>query len=158
MTGRASAAPLDAATSALVARIIPAGHPIRTIARIRATVDRDRVARELGLAVEDRPRDPLLGASVGLVRPPAEGVVALLEPDREGRLAAWVARHGEGWAGWYLEAADGLEAASGRAVSAGIGLSGAAAGPFGRSVLVVGGRPGDPHLVLVDRPAGTIAR
>lgn len=148
----------EPATAELLAKLLPAGHECREIARIRATVDRERAASELRLPIEDRLRDPLLGASVGVIRPAGGDAVALLEPDREGRLAARLARHGEQWAGSYVEAAEGLDAVVARAARAAISLSRPAVGPFGRSVLVMGGRPGDPYLILVDRPAGTIGR
>jgi hypothetical protein len=75
-----------------------------------ATVDVDRALAELG-AVLDGParwlaeaRDPLLGASVRR-RDPAPGTgpaLFVLEPDTEGRLAAALARFGEGVAVAYL--------------------------------------------------------
>jgi len=65
-----------------------------------ATVDAGRAAADLGLAVDPRPRDAALGASVVLV-PGLPVPTALLEPDIEGRLAAMLARHGEGPVGLY---------------------------------------------------------
>lgn len=130
--------------------------PTRLVARIWATVDLERAVAQLGLVVERRPDDPLLGASVALARPPTGSWLALLEPLTEGRLAAALARHGEGPAGAYLAVLDGLEAA--RSAPAGRLLSRPADGPFGPSVLVLGGPADGPHLVLVEPGAGTIDR
>jgi hypothetical protein len=102
--------------------------------------------------------DPLLGATVRLVRPTDGDPIAILEPNTEGRLAAALARSGEGPAGQYIVAAGGLGGVVPRAAAAGVSLSREEAGPFGRSVLVLDGLPGGPHLVLVDPPAGTIDR
>jgi hypothetical protein len=132
--------------------------PRRVLARIWATVDRDRVVGELGLPVETLPDDPHLGASVGLLRPPEADPIALLEPNTEGRLALTLARHGEGFVGEYVEAPVGRAQVVAAGVAAGIPLSRPADGPFGPSVLVLGGRTDGPHLVLVLRPAGTIGR
>ena len=130
----------------------------RVLAVIWATVDRDRVVAHLRLPVEPLADDPSLGASVGLVRPAGEHPIAILEPLKEGRLAATLARHGEGPAGEYVEAPVGLDAIRAAATRADIVLGRLADGPFGRSVLVLSGPVGGPHLVLVERPAGTIGR
>jgi hypothetical protein len=130
----------------------------RVLAVIWATVDRDRVVADLRLPVERLADDPFLGASVGLVRPVGQHSVAILEPFTEGRLAATLARHGEGPAGEYVEAPVGLDAIGAGATSADLVLGRPADGPFGRSVLVLGGPVDGPHLVLVERPAGTIGR
>ena len=130
----------------------------RVLAVIWATVDRDRVVADLGVPVEALADDPSLGASVGLVRPAAEHPIAILEPLTEGRLAATLARHGEGSAGEYVEAPVGLDAIRTAAARADLVLGREADGPFGRSVLVLSGPVDGPHLVLVERPAGTIGR
>jgi hypothetical protein len=130
----------------------------RVVAVIWATVDRDRVVADLRLPVEPLVDDPSLGASVGLVRPAGQHPVAILEPFTEGRLAATLARHGEGPAGEYVEAPIGLDALRAAATSADLVLGRPADGPFGRSVIVLGGPVDGPHLVLVERPAGTIGR
>ena len=129
----------------------------RVVAVIWATVDRDRVVTDLQLSVERLADDMLLGASVGLVRPADTDPIAILEQFTEGRIAATLARHGEGPAGEYVEAPFGHDAMKAAAASAGLVLGRQAAGPFGRSVLVLGPVDG-PHLVLVERPAGTIGR
>jgi hypothetical protein len=129
----------------------------RVLAVIWATVDRDRVLADLDLAVERLAEDPHLGASVVLVRP-ADGPIAILEPVTEGRLAATLARHGEGPVGEYVEAPLPLEAIGGAAAAAGLVIGRPADGPFGRSVLVLPSRLGGPLLVLVEPSAGTIRR
>lgn len=74
------------------------------------TVESDRAVGELAVAVDGpaqwvaQERDPLLGASVRRRDPAPPGGVGLfvLEPDTEGRLAAFLARFGEGVAVVYL--------------------------------------------------------
>jgi hypothetical protein len=143
--------------SASAAEAIP-GLRTRLLARIRATVEAERAADELGLATERLPDDPHLGAAVSLVRPAGESPIALVEPITEGRLAATLARHGESEVGAYLEAVDGLDAARSAAVRAGVRLSRPASGPFGASLLVLGGPAAGPHTVLAEPRAGTIGR
>jgi hypothetical protein len=88
-----------------VARDDPALRGARLTAIVWATVELDRAGRELGailgapLAARAAPRDDALGATVRVARPfgPApEPALLLAEPDTEGRLAALLARHGEG--------------------------------------------------------------
>jgi GNAT superfamily N-acetyltransferase len=131
---------------------------IRTapIAVAWATVDLDRAAAATGERTEPRAADPFLGATVLVVRPPDGEALALVEPNTEGRLAASLARWGEGPVGRYIAVPDGLDAAIRTLAAAGITLSSPADGPFGRSALVLDGRVDAPHLVLVDPPAGTI--
>ena len=130
----------------------------RVLAVIWATVDRDRVLADLEVAAIWLADDSHLGASVGLVRRAESDPIAILEPLTEGRLAASLARHGEGPAGEYVEAPIGLEAVGAAAATAGLVVSRPADGPFGRSVIVLSGTVGGPHLVLVERAAGTIGR
>lgn len=137
----------------------------RELAVIWATVDLERVLRDLGLEPTNAAAtvdDPLLGARVlDLGEPvPAAGSavvgrvgprrIVLAEPSTEGRLAAFLARHGEGPAGRYVGVALDLGAIATRAAAAGIALSRPAIGPFGPEVLVLGGRLGSPHLILVE--------
>lgn len=147
-------------------RLLPPGAAAATIALIWATVDVERALAALAeagpaggpLAGEPLRDDPLLGAGGRLVRPPDGDPIALLEPTTEGRLAATLVRSGEGPAGRYAESPVGLDLLAARAVETGIGLGPPADGPFGRAVLVQGGPSHGPHLVLVEPPAGTIAR
>ena len=75
-----------------------------------ATVELDRAAAELasaiGLAGPDAFRagagEPFLGAACRLASPPGGPPVLILEPTTEGRLAAHLARHGEGVAAVYV--------------------------------------------------------
>lgn len=129
------------------------------IAPILATVDLERALRDLGAAAPARPPapDPLLGARVALVEAPGAGRLAVAEPSTEGRLAAFLARHGEGPAGRYVRSLVGLDEVRTRAAAAGIALSRPAIGPFGRSILVLGGPVTGPQLILVD-PAAVPSR
>jgi hypothetical protein len=128
------------------------------LAEIWATVDLDRSLRELGAPGEKLADDPLLGAAIRLVRRTAGPPLALAEPITEGRLAASLARFGEGSAGRYVVAPGALPAAARELAARGVRLSRPAEGPFGVSVLVLGGPVAGPHLVLVDPTAGTIDR
>lgn len=87
------------------AREDPALADARLTAVLWATVELDRAERELGailgapLDPDPAPRDVALGAAVRVARPfgqAPEPALRLLEPDTEGRLAALLARHGEG--------------------------------------------------------------
>ena len=127
------------------------------LATIWATVDLERALRDLGVAV-DGPgvpptiEDPLLGARVALVDT-ALGRLAVAEPSTEGRLAAALARNDEGPTGRYLAVGIALPELAARAAAAGVRLSAPVAGPFGRAVVVLGGRIGDLDLILVPRSA-----
>jgi hypothetical protein len=122
--------------------------PPLLLAELHATVELERAlaargespARAAG-AVEDG----LIGARVVVL---GDGV-ALAEPSTEGRLAAGLARHGEGVHGRYVAAPVALDAVARRAAAAGVRLSRPGAGPFGRQVLVIGRRVEGPHIVLV---------
>jgi hypothetical protein len=109
-------------------------------ARIRAigwaTVDLARAERELGealgLRLEARPhaRERKLGARTWLARPFGDSpALLLMEPDTEGRLAAILARHGEGVAMVVVEADAGTRRL---ALTSGRG---------GRSPRAIGDRP-----------------
>lgn len=131
----------------------------RVLAVIWATVDRDRLLVEAGWApAMALPDDPFLGASVAEVRSATGETIAVVEPATEGRLAATLARHGEGPIGEYVETPIPLDTIGPAAAAAGLVVSRPAAGPFGRSVIVLSGPVSGPHLVLVERSAGTIAR
>jgi hypothetical protein len=132
--------------------------PQQVLAEIWATVDLDRALGELGATGEVLPDDPLLGATIRLIRREAGPPIALAEPNTEGRLAAGLARFGEGPAGRYVTASDRLPAAARDLAARGVRVSRPADGPFGRSVLVLDGPLAGPHLVLVEPAAGTIDR
>jgi hypothetical protein len=85
-----------------------------------ATVELDRAERELGYALGLPPaeaarwvpgtREVALGAAARIGPRLGEGpLLILLEPDTEGRLAATLARHGEGVAAVYVRTAAGTD-------------------------------------------------
>jgi hypothetical protein len=108
----------------------------RPLARGWATVEIDRAAVELadrlrpGAAFEPVERSAALGARCvrGAAVEDVEWIV-LLEPDTEGRLAGYLARHGEGWAATWLAADEGDDRSAAR--------GGMTPGPFGREWLEV---------------------
>ncbi len=141
--------------------------PLRLAGLGWATVELDRAADELGMWLGEAPdpdapdaADPLLGARArvrdagGL---PGDAVL-LLEPSTEGRLAASLARDGEGPAALYLRPAAGLRAWAADARARGVTLSARRIGPLGGSVLVAGGPVAGPHLVIVDTHAARASR
>jgi hypothetical protein len=126
-----------------------------------ATVELERAAEELaeafrGAGLPDPrwspgDRDELLGASSWVshewVEPGAAAatVVVLLEPDTEGRLAATLARFGEGVAATYLAPRpDGPAIDPAR-------LGRRATGPLGAGRLVLARPPWGPNVVVLDR-------
>lgn len=123
-----------------------------------ATVELDRAATELRSTADydvgPVEPDTLLGATARVGRAGGGGPVAvLLEPFTEGRLAAFLARHGEAPAVLYLAPREGgLEAAVGRLAAAGIRTRGGS-GPLGPAALVLGRSADGPHLVLVAVPS-----
>jgi hypothetical protein len=127
-----------------------------TIAVGWATVELGRAARELapllapGAVFIDAPGSVTLGArtQLGRMRGPDDREVwlVLLEPDTEGRLAATLARAGEGWAATWASAASERPTAR---------VSAARPGPLGAERLILGGPIAGPHRLLVE--AGTIA-
>lgn len=136
-----------------------------------ATVELDRAAAELapdlGIAAgafEPAADDAALGACCRLAPaavavPDGRIAVVLLEPSTEGRLAARLARHGEGPAAVWLEPGHGASLATVIADlrAAGIEVGPSRDGPLGPARLVLDGPIWGPHrFLLVDR-AGTIA-
>jgi len=132
----------------------PAGN-VRPFALGWATVDLDRAASKLArdpgfspAAFVDRTGSEALGASCRV----ADGVVpgglslAILEPATEGRLAATLARFGEGPTVVWYRTDEGVpsEASTPRA------------GPFGPEWLVSGAPVHGPHRFLIRPGAGTI--
>ena len=116
-----------------------------------ATVDTERGSAELADYGPFQPAadEAILGAR-SVVGPPGTGNlrVAIVEPNTEGRLAATLARHDEGPAVLWVAGTPQVD----------LLLSTAARGPFGSERLVLGGRLGGRHLIVVERPAGTIDR
>lgn len=89
--------------------------PAGTVAVGWASVELERAGRELAGVVDpgrpfrDAPDSAVLGARclVGWVGPTADALrIVLLEPATEGRLAAHLARYGEGWAARWVVAAE----------------------------------------------------
>jgi len=127
----------------------------RPIALGWATVDFDRaaaeLASELGFAVAEflpTPDSIVLGARcrvAGAVLPGGTRL-AILEPRTEGRLAAALARHGEGPLVTWARSSDG----PGRRPAT------VRAGPFGPERLQPGGPPQGPFLILIEDGPGTI--
>jgi hypothetical protein len=167
------AAPIEASLESALARVAAFLGPVHGMALGWATVDLDRAEPDLGggaAAVggsddarpgEAVPDDVLLGARCRLLPPsPAGPPVVLLEPSTEGRLAASLARHGEGPVVLYLRIpARTLARLRVVAPASGVHCSPSAPGPFGSSVLVLDGPPSGPHLVVTEAaPAGTIGR
>ncbi|HEV8696430.1 MAG TPA: hypothetical protein VGQ89_01960 [Candidatus Limnocylindrales bacterium] len=118
----------------------------RPIGRGWATVELERAAGELadllrrGAAFEPAARSVVLGAQCrrGI---PADGShsILILEPDTEGRLALFLARHGEGWAATWL-GEDGAAPQVGAARGS---------GPLGPESLEPGGPPAGPFRLRV---------
>lgn len=132
------------------------GHVLATI---WATVDLERALGErTALAPEGigpALAEPHLGARVVVAEAPApDGVpLAVAEPTTEGRLAATLARHGEGEVGRYVAVPSPLDEIARAAAAIGIAVSRPADGPFGRSILVLHGPVTGPHLIIVEAPA-----
>ena len=133
---------------------------LERLAEIWATVDLERALREHGRTATEAIAaaaaaivDPHLGARVAVIDAGDGRRLALAEPTTEGRLAATLARSGEGPAGWYLaiRTGDTLEAYRARADGAGLTIGRAETGPFGPSALRLGGPVSGPHLILVER-------
>jgi hypothetical protein len=126
-----------------------------------ATVDLDRAERDLVAAFGSSvpgparavPDDTLLGACCRLATFGVEGhEILLLEPATEGRIAASLARFGEGPIAVYVVVSarrfdDLLRDLRG----AGLVLSAEAAGPFGRQRLVAGGPAWGAHLLIAEQ-------
>lgn len=132
-----------------LARVRAAVQPLREVAGW-ATVDVDRAARSYQRI--DNPsrasinaRDDVLGATVRLIRSTDDLEIALLEPFTEGRLAAALARHGEGVVALYM-LVDAAGPAHARA--AGFVLTAPGTGPFGAERLVLGGPRWGPFIIL----------
>ena len=121
-----------------------------------ATVELDRaaseLARDLGVSTDTfvDARDSLtLGARCRVAADvlPGSLVLVLLEPSTEGRLAATLARFGEGPAVTWYKAEAGID----------VETSGARPGPLGSERLVVGDPVRGPYRLLIGPETGTIA-
>ncbi len=135
----------------------------RLVALGWATVDLERAAAAWpALHWHGVPRDTLVGAR-GLLGDP-EGAdegsdrrrsgrrLLLLEPDAEGRIAATLARHGEGPAALYVGLSPGAIAGSrARLVPLGVRLV-HGAGPFGPEIALTGPPASGPTVVLLRIP------
>ncbi|MES2210984.1 MAG: hypothetical protein V4515_12510 [Chloroflexota bacterium] len=133
-------------------RLRAAAAPLREVPGW-ATIDLDRAQTALSstlgrpLSVSEA-ADDLLGASARHLRLADGQEVVLLEPSTEGRLAAALARHGEGIQVLYLlVGADGLRLAR----DAGFALTDRRPGPFGSERLILGGPRWGPFLILAGR-------
>jgi hypothetical protein len=120
-----------------------------------ATVELERAARELRATPAARwdtaPRDVLLGARCWrLVAGEPGPAMLLLEPDTEGRLAAALARFGEGVAAIYLAASGPDPIPMGGAGRAGGDPARSAGGPLGHARLLSGRPRWGPHVLLLD--------
>jgi hypothetical protein len=116
----------------------------RVVARGWATVDLDRAEEELRALVvvggpfEEATRSELLGARCRRARVADPGAsdgepswLVVLEPDTEGRLAAFLARHDEGWAAtWAVGEEDASQARPGPLGPETLSAGRPASGPF----------------------------
>ena len=136
---------------------------VQAIALGWATVDLDRaavdVAAALGIAADrfvDATESSWLGSRCRVASDVLPGAMslALLEPAREGRLAATLARRGEGPCATWLAMAD-LPSATAALRLDGIVTSVERPGPFGSERLVLDRPVHGPHRLLVEH-AGTI--
>lgn len=141
---------------------LPSSVTGRSVALGWATVDMERAVQELGDALgipahrfAVAPDTRLLGARCRVASGalPGGSSLVVLEPATEGRLAATLARLGEGpSATWLLVPGD---PATGGAPGEAIAASAERDGPLGPERLVLGGPAHGPHRLLV-RPPGTI--
>jgi hypothetical protein len=127
----------------------------RVLALGWATVDLDRaaaeLASELGLAVAEfapAPDSVVLGARCRVASGvlPGGARLAIVEPRTEGRLAAALARHGEGPLVTWARSSDALSRRSGTVRP----------GPFGPESFQPSGPPQGPFLLLIEDEPGTI--
>jgi hypothetical protein len=130
-----------------------AAHPI--VALGWATVDLDavrgRIESDAGFGAFDlAPRDDHLGARAAVHRPgeaSGEPIEVLLEPDTEGRIAASLARHGEGFAAiWFGRPDEEVEPPD--------GFGALADGPLGPARLMLGGPPWALSVLLLESDPG----
>lgn len=152
MTGESERLLGGEALEEALSRLHRAVEPSRTL-RGWATVELDRaeaeVAADLGALgvprVEEVSDEDVLGARCRLLTFATGRGVLLLEPSTEGRLAAALARHGEGYLALYVFVDGG---APERARRAGLVLTAERGGPFGPERLVVTAPRDGPFLIL----------
>ncbi len=131
--------------------------PFGLVALGIATVDTDRFAAEAGWPLSALAVDDTLGAFASRV---VGHPFVLLEPRTEGRLAATLARLGEGPVSLYLRPLGRtLIEARAAVAAAGGGTTTVTEGPFGREWAFRGRSTFGPHLIVVEgsATAGTIA-
>jgi hypothetical protein len=161
--GRIVLEPIDG--GARVPEIVPDA-PLALAAVVWATVELDRAEAELAawlLAADpaagdgDAPPDPLLGARARRRRTIALPGRSLLlaEPTTEGRLAATLARDGEGPCALYLRAGARLDTWAAAARARGVRLSDRRPGPLGPAVLLADAAAAGPHVLVVDAAGDT---
>jgi len=158
--GVAAAETVAAAKSVAAAETVAAPDGVAAPAGVAAAESgaaAESVAAPAGVLAAD---DPHLGArarvrgSAGL---PGEWLV-LLEPSTEGRVAAALARDGEGPCALYLWPPAGLPVWLLGAGMHGVAVTGPVlpGGPFGGQVLLTGTPPGGPHVIVVERRSPTV--
>ena len=141
-----------------------AGTPLALAGVAWSTVELDRAEAELDPWLLDRDEslgdgdavpDPHLGASARRRRTAAlpGGTLVLEEPSTEGRLAASLARDGEGPCALFLAPSAGLAAWTADARQRGVRVSARRPGPMGNAVLLPGRSMAGPHLLVVDTVA-----
>jgi hypothetical protein len=149
------------AIAAALAMLERLGVPQRPWARGWATVELERAEREVSQAfaghgsavASDAPDDDLLAARCRLLEFGRGSFrVILLEPSAEGRLAATLARFGEGFVALYVVVPD----LDGLARAGSLDLSREGRGPAGRQRLVAGGPAWGAHLLLIGNGAATV--
>ncbi|MFN8631608.1 MAG: hypothetical protein U0838_15205 [Chloroflexota bacterium] len=133
-----------------------------TVELDRAEADLDPWLRPADATASDgdAPADPHLGANARRRRTAAlpGGTIVFAEPNTEGRLAASLARDGEGPCALYLIAAGGLAAWTADARARHVQVSAKRPGPLGLAVLVAGRTVAGPHILVVEPlGASTIA-
>jgi len=142
-----------------VSPVLPGpGDRLRLAGVAWSTVELDRAERDLGMWLDSRETagpsvaDPLLGARTRVRSAPdlPGGRLVFAEPSTEGRLAASLARDGEGPCALYLEPTGGLAGWRATARSRGAAVSRREPGPCGPQVLALGGPVAGPHLLLVE--------
>ena len=152
----------------------PDGEPDTTMALVAiawSTVELDRAEGELDPWLEPveplkagagrvEGIEPLLGARTRLRR--AQGLpgghIVFAEPTTEGRLAASLARDGEGPCALYVRPAAGLDAWLRTAPPGRARTWRVETGPAGRSVLLPAGPPAGPFVIVADGPVAVSVR